>query len=137
MKKFTVWLEDKLAQRKLTTSLLRNLGYEKDALDQQDVIMATRKFDDIERAINSLPLDDENKEEMITFAKNHRQEGLKMLTSKLKPNDIETQDTMSSAPAKLPQGNQSAPKPMNQQMLQQQMQQQNQPPEAAGIGPMF
>ena len=132
-------MEDKLAQRRLTTSLLRNLGYEKDALDQQDIIMATRKFSDIENAINALPLDDSNKEEMIAFARAHRQEGLKALTAKIKPNDMETQDTDSSSPAVLPQSNQPAPKPVNPQQMQQmqQMQQQNQPPMAAGLGGMM
>jgi hypothetical protein len=133
VKTFTIWMEDKLAQRRVTTSLLRNLGYEKDALDQQDIIMSTRKLSDIENAINALPLDDSNKEEMIAFAKNHRHEGLKALVAKIKTNDIGTQDTLSSVPAKLPPGMQPVPKPMNPQQ-QMMMQQQNQPPMAAGMG---
>lgn len=139
VKTFTLWMEDKLAQRRLTTSLLRNLGYEKDALEKQDIIMSTRKFSDIENAINSLPLDDTNKEEMIAFARAHRQEGLKALTAKINPNDMETQDKVSSMPAVLPQGDQAAPKPFNKQqaMQQQMMQQQNQPPMAAGMGGMM
>lgn len=122
-KRFMVWLEDKLQQRELTTSFLRTLGYEKDALDKQDIIMSTRKLSDIENAINSLPVDDDNKEEMLNFAKMHRQEGLQSLISKIRPNDVESQDKSVSNPAVLQQSNQPAPKPINQQQMMQQQQQ--------------
>ncbi|NIQ16414.1 MAG: hypothetical protein GTO02_19080 [Candidatus Dadabacteria bacterium] len=91
--------------------------------------MSTRKLDDIETAIENLPIDDENKEELVNFARGHRQEGLKSLVAKIKPADVEKQDTADSSPAVIPQASQPAPQPMNiYQMQQQQQQQQPQPP---------
>jgi hypothetical protein len=138
LKRFTVWMEDRFKQRQLTHRMLQKLGYDVHALDDQDVILTDRKYNDIQNAIVGLEIDDENKENMIRFVQNHRDKdgniqnlSLKALAAKIKYKDIETQDTASSTPAVLPQGQQPAPKPMSQQM-----QQQNQPM-AAGSGPMF
>ncbi len=130
VKRFGIWLEDRLAQRQLTSSLLRNLGYKKDALDHgQDVILSNRDYENIEDAISKLPIGDDNKEEMLAFARSNQQSlSLKALASKIDADDIEKQDTLNSKPAVLPQANTPAPKPMNPQ--QQMMQ--NQPPSAAG-----
>jgi len=141
VKTFTVWMEDKMQEKRLTKALLRNLGYDAHALDGQDVVLTDRKFDDIKGAIERLAIDDDNKSDMVNFVQNHRKAdgsiqglSLKALAAKINPLDAETQDTLSSTPAKLPPGDQPAPKPMNPQ--QQMMQQQNQPPLAAGMGPM-
>lgn len=138
LKRFTVWMEDRFKQRQLTHRMLQKLGYDVHALDDQDVILTNRKYNDIQNAIVGLEIDGENKENMIRFVQNHRDKdgniqnlSLKALAAQIKYKDIETQDTASSTPAVLPQGQQPAPKPMAQQM-----QQQNQPM-AAGSGPMF
>jgi len=142
VKKFTVWMEDKMQQKRLSKDLLRFLGYDTHALTDQDVVLNDRKFSDIEGAIKRLSIDDNNKESMITFVQNHQKKdgsiqglSLKALAAKINPLDAETQDTISSDPAKIPPGNQPVPKPMNPQQRNM-MQQQNQPPMAAGMGPM-
>lgn len=136
LKTFTVWMEDRFKQKQITHRMLRKLGYDVHALDGQDVILTDRKYDDIEDAIISLEIDDENKENMIRFVQNHRDKdgniqnlSLKALAAKINPADAESQDKLSSTPAVLPQGNQPVPKPMQNQQMQQ-----NQPPMAAGIG---
>jgi hypothetical protein len=141
VKTFTVWMEDKMQEKRLTKALLRNLGYDSHALEDQDVVLNDRKFDDIKGAIERLAIDDDNKSDMVNFVQNHRKAdgsiqnlSLKALAAKINPLDAETQDTLSSSPAQLPPGNQPVPKPMNPQ--QQMMQQQNQPPMAAGMGQM-
>jgi len=139
LKTFTLWMEDRMKQKQLTRQLLQNLGYDTHALNGQDVVLTDRKYDNIKDAINRLDVDSENKENMITFVQNHQKEdgsivglSLKALAAKINANDAESQDTASSNPAVLPQGQQPAPKPFNKQ--QQQMQQQNQPPMAADPG---
>ena len=141
VKRFIVWMEDKMQEKRLAKALLRNLGYDSHALEDQDVVLNDRKFDDIKGAIERLAIDDDNKSDMVNFVQNHRKAdgsiqnlSLKALAAKINPLDAETQDTVSSNPAQLPPGNQPAPKPMNPQ--QQMMQQQNQPPMAAGMGQM-
>jgi hypothetical protein len=134
-------MEDRQQQKQITGKLLRNLGYDRDALDGQDVMLTGRVANNIYNAIKSLPIDHDNKRNMINFAKNHEKNdgsimglSLKALAAKINTNDMETQDKTDSYPAVLPQSNQPAPKPVNkQQMLQQQMAQQNQPPLAAGF----
>lgn len=122
IKRFTIWMEDRQQQRELTGKLLRNLGYDRDALDTQDVILTNRIFNDIENSIKRLPIDVNNQRDMIDFVRNHQKKdgsifglSLKALAAKIKPNDAEIQDTSSSAPAVIPQANQPAPKPMNLQ----------------------
>lgn len=135
VKRFTIWMEDRQQQKELTGKLLRYLGYDRDALDAQDVILNNRIFADIETAIKRLTIDTKNQQDMIDFVKDHQKKdgsifglSLKALAAIIKPNDAEVQDTSSSVPAVIPQANQPAPKPMLKQ---------NQPPEAAGFGPMF
>lgn len=122
IKRFTIWMEDRQQQRELTGKLLRNLGYDRDALDTQDVILTDRIFNDIENSIKRLPIDVNNQRDMINFVRNHQKKdgsifglSLKALAAKIKPHDAEIQDTSSSAPAVIPQANQPAPKPMNLQ----------------------
>ena len=132
LKTFTLWMEDVIQQKRLTNALLRNLGYKTDAISNQDVILKDREFRDIVDAIKRLDIDEDNKEEMIKFANSHKNNlSLKALANQIKFNDVETQDTLSSIPAVLPQGQQPAPKPINKQQMM--MQQQNQPPMAAGF----
>jgi hypothetical protein len=125
---FAIWLEEKLAMRQITKSLLSNLGYEPSALDTDDIIMRTRKLSDIERAISSLPINDQEKEKVLNFARTHRQEGLKSLLAQIDPDSLEKQDVDTSSPAVLPPSQQPMPKPVNQwQTLQKQQQQMQQP----------
>jgi|SRR5581483_6081132 len=111
VKRFTVWMEEQFDKKRLMNILASRLGYDKKAIDN-DVIMTDRKLSDVLTAIEQLPIDDDNKEQMINFAKsNHQSLSLKALANKINPVDIETQDKTTSMPAVLPAGTRPMPKP--------------------------
>lgn len=124
IKTFNIWLEEKLEKRELIGQFLRNLGFDKHALEvQNDLNMRTKDEEDIIKAIVQLPISKDNQEEMIAFAKHHKESGFKALANLIKPNEAELQDTQSSSPAILPPSNQQMPLPPNKQQMAQQQQQ--------------
>jgi hypothetical protein len=119
MKTFKIWLEEKLDREKVGKSLLKALGYTADALHHQNINLDIIPKGNLKRAIQSLPIEDSVKDTLFNFARNNPHDSISNLINQIQNDEIEQQDTDTSAPAVLPQGNQPAPKPGANQQQQQ------------------
>ena len=119
MKKFTVWLEGQLEKDRIIHTFLDRLGYKRDALDGgRDIIETERKMSNIIDAINKIKIGEDNKQKMIKFAQsNSKSLSLKALANLIDPDSGEVQDREFSSPAVIPQANQPAPIPGQQQQM--------------------
>lgn len=118
MKTFMVWMEELRQKREFISKLLERLGLTKEALDKNigiDEIPPQRMAD----ALSSLPIDDEKKQELTSWAMSHKQDSLTNLINQINFGDFDQQDTSDSTPAQLPPGQGQAPHPMNNSQRQQ------------------
>jgi hypothetical protein len=125
MGSFYIWMEEKLARRRLQSSLIRALGLTKTAL-ARNINLDEIPEDNLQRAIQSLGISDDAKEKLTNFVKNNRHHSLMQMLDLIDDAEIEQQDTSTSTPAVLPQSNQPIPKPKPD--LQQQQPNFGQPP---------
>jgi hypothetical protein len=113
-----VWMEELRQKREFISKLLERLGLTKEALDKNigiDEIPPQRLSD----ALSSLPIDDEKKQELTSWAMSHKQDSLTNLINQINFGDFDQQDTSDSTPAQLPPGQGQVPHPMNNMQRQQ------------------
>jgi hypothetical protein len=113
MKSFKVWVESRFIKKKeLINSLVRNLEYEPNTLETQDIKLSVIPKRKIRMAIDKLPVDEEEKEKLKKFVMTHPRESLRTLANQIDPLSIEEkQDKAFTYPAQIPPEQQPAPRP--------------------------
>ena len=124
MKTFILWLEEQKEKKELTNNLLSRLGFSHDALKDGDIMLDQIPFKNLKAAIESLPINNEEKQKTAQWAMAHKHESLTNLISQINPLSFEKQDKSISQSAVLPQGQGQVPNPPDPQQMQQQPPQQ-------------
>jgi hypothetical protein len=132
IKTFMLWMEDQNDKQRLIRIFLDRLHFDKHALDAggDQVITDKKQVANILDIIKSMDgIDDDNKKQLSDFAMTHQNNlSLKALTNLINPVGGEVQDRAYSKPAVLPQAQQPAPRPLNNQQRMAQQAQQPQMP---------
>src|SRR3974390_2680412 len=122
---FKVWLESRLLMKqKLMRDFVSSLGYNKDALDNQDLDFNTIPPTKVKAAIQQLQVDDNYKQKLQgllkTDSKGHFVGSVRTFVNQIDPLYIkEKQDKAFTYPATIPQGQRPAPHPVNPQQQAQ------------------
>ena len=120
MKTFMVWLEELREKREFISKLLDRLELTQEALDRN---IGLKEIKNLKVAIESMPIGDDKKEDLMKWALAHKEDSLTNLINQINFGDMDQQDTSDSEPAELPQGQGEVPHPMNS--IQRQQAQQN------------